>query len=143
MKIKIVSEMGILPEYESFGSAGMDLSAAEDYLLEAGQRKLIRTGIHIELPQGYEAQIRARSGLAINKGIGLVNGIGTIDSDYRGEIKLILINWSDLPFRITKGDRIGQMVISKYEKVQWEEVKDVKELGGSQRGSGGFGSSGL
>ena len=142
MKVRIKSESGNLPFYETEGSAGMDLKAyiEEPVTLKPGQRKLIPTGLSIELPVGYEAQIRARSGLAIKKGIGLVNGIGTIDSDYRGEIKVILINWGEEDFVIENGDRIAQMVIAKYERVEWEVADDLSE---TERGSGGFGHTGV
>lgn len=142
MKIKIKSIGGVLPAYETDGSAGMDLRAMldEPVVLGPGQRKLIPTGISIELPAGYEAQIRARSGLAVKKGIGLVNGIGTIDSDYRGDIGVILINWGDEDFVIENGDRIAQMVIAKYERVEWETADD---LSATERGSGGFGHTGV
>ena len=142
MKVRIKSESGNLPFYETEGSAGMDLKAyiEEPVTLKPGQRKLIPTGLSIELPVGYEAQIRARSGLAIKKGIGLVNGIGTIDSDYRGEIKVILINWGEEDFLIENGDRIAQMVIAKYERVEWEVTDDLSE---TERGSGGFGHTGV
>lgn len=142
MKVKIKSVTGILPTYETEGSAGMDLSAMldEPVILKPGQRKLIPTGISIELPVGYEAQIRGRSGLAVKKGIGLVNGIGTIDSDYRGDIGVILINWGEEDFTIENGDRIAQMVIAKYERVEWEESADLTE---TERGSGGFGHTGV
>lgn len=142
MKVKIKSDSGILPFYETEGSAGMDLKAyiEEPVVLKPGQRMLVPTGLYIELPAGYEAQIRARSGLAIKKGIGLVNGIGTIDSDYRGEIKVILINWGDEDFVIENGDRIAQMVIAKYERVEWEISDDLSE---TERGSGGFGHTGV
>ena len=142
MKVKIKSDSGILPFYETEGSAGMDLKAyiEEPVVLKPGQRMLVPTGLYIELPAGYEAQIRARSGLAIKKGIGLVNGIGTIDSDYRGEIKVILINWGDEDFVIENGDRIAQMVIAKYERIEWEIADDLSE---TERGSGGFGHTGV
>lgn len=142
MKVKIKSESGLLPFYETEGSAGMDLRAYihEPVIVRPGQRALIPTGLSIELPVGYEAQIRARSGLAIKKGIGLVNGIGTIDSDYRGEIKVILINWGEEDFIIENGDRIAQMVIAKYERIQWEEAEDLSD---TERGSGGFGHTGV
>ena len=142
MTVKIKSESGILPFYETEGSAGMDLKAyiEEPLTLKPGQRMLVPTGLYIELPVGYEAQIRARSGLAIKKGIGLVNGIGTIDSDYRGEIKVILINWGEEDFVIENGDRIAQMVIAKYERVEWESTD---ELSDTERGSGGFGHTGV
>lgn len=142
MKVRIKSDSGILPFYETEGSAGMDLKAYidEPLTLKPGQRMLVPTGLYIELPVGYEAQIRARSGLAIKKGIGLVNGVGTIDSDYRGEIKVILINWGNEDFIIENGDRIAQMVIAKYERVKWEETDDLSE---TERGSGGFGHTGV
>ena len=142
MKVKIKSDSGILPFYETDGSAGMDLRAfiEEPVTLKPGQRMLIPTGLYIELPVGYEAQIRARSGLAIKKGIGLVNGIGTIDSDYRGEIKVILINWGEEDFVIENGDRIALMVIARYERIEWEQTEDLSE---TERGSGGFGHTGV
>lgn len=142
MKVRIKSDSGILPFYETEGSAGMDLKAYidEPVILKPGQRMLVPTGLYIELPAGYEAQIRARSGLAIKKGIGLVNGIGTIDSDYRGEIKVILINWGDEDFVIENGDRIAQMVIAKYERVEWEQSDNLSD---TERGSGGFGHTGV
>lgn len=142
MKVRIKSDSGTLPFYETEGSAGMDLRAfiEEPVTLKPGQRTLIPTGLYIELPVGYEAQIRARSGLAIKKGIGLVNGIGTIDSDYRGEIKVILINWGEEDFVIENGDRIAQMVIARYERVEWEQTEDLTE---TERGSGGFGHTGV
>lgn len=142
MKVKIKSKTGILPAYETEGSAGMDLRACLDrpVVLRPGQRSLIPTGLSIELPVGYEAQIRGRSGLAVKKGIGLVNGIGTIDSDYRGDIGVILINWGEEDFVIENGDRIAQMVITKYERVEWEEAEDLTE---TERGGGGFGHTGV
>lgn len=142
MQVKIKSESGMLPAYETEGAAGMDLKAwlTEPVTLKPGQHKMIPTGISIELPAGYEAQIRARSGLAAKKGIGLVNGIGTIDCDYRGEIKIILINWGEEDFVINNGDRIAQMVIAKYERITWQEAD---ELDNTERGSGGFGHTGI
>jgi dUTP pyrophosphatase len=141
VRVKIVSSNGTLPRYETKGAAGMDLRAllGEPIVLNPGERCLVPTGIYIELPEGYEAQIRARSGLAIRHGIGLVNGIGTIDSDYRGEIKVGLINWGEESFIINNGDRIAQMVVTRYETVEWEPVD---ELGDSLRGAGGFGHTG-
>lgn len=141
MKIRITSVSGTLPAYETGGAAGMDLRAcmAEPILLLPGKRELVPTGLAIELPQGFEAQVRARSGLAVKHGIGLVNGVGTIDSDYRGEIKVPMINWGEEPFVIENGDRIAQMVIARYETVQWDLVDS---LTGSERGSGGFGHTG-
>ncbi|WP_129597036.1 dUTP diphosphatase [Anaerophilus nitritogenes] len=141
-KIKIkLEDKSLLPKYETQGSAGMDLHAdiKETITIKPGQRMLVPTGISIELPKGLEAQVRARSGLAVKYGIGLVNGIGTIDSDYRGEIKVLLINWGEENFHIDPEDRIAQLVICKYEQISWEEV-DVLEK--TQRGSGGFGHTG-
>lgn len=142
-KIKIVIKKGLsLPEYETKGSAGMDLRADIDreIILKPGERSLISTGICVQLPEGYEAQVRARSGLAVKYGIGLVNGVGTIDSDYRGEIKVPLINWGNEDFIVRNHDRIAQMVICKYEKISWEEVQVLDD---SKRGSGGFGHTGV
>lgn len=142
MKIKIKSESGRLPSYESREAAGMDVQAylSEDMILASGERKLVPTGLYIEVPSGYEAQMRARSGLAIRNGIGLVNGIGTIDADYRGELKVPLINWGDEDFVIHDGDRIAQMVITSYTKA---ELVEVEELSDTERGEGGFGHTGV
>ncbi|MCI8648000.1 MAG: dUTP diphosphatase [Firmicutes bacterium] len=142
MEVRIKSESGFLPTYETEGAAGMDLKASlkAPITLKPGQRLLVPTGLSIELPLGYEAQIRARSGLAIKAGIGLVNGVGTIDSDYRGEIKVALINWGEEPFTISDGDRIAQMVIAKYERITWQETEN---LDSTERGSGGFGHTGV
>lgn len=142
MKIKIISKSGIVPRYETTGSAGFDLPAytEEPIVLQPGERKLIPTGIFMELPQGYEAQVRARSGLAIKNGIGLVNGIGTIDSDYRGELCVPLINWGQEPFSIENGQRIAQVVIARYEQAELE-LTDVLEE--TERGAGGFGHTGV
>jgi len=131
-----------LPSYATSDSAGMDLTAdiSENVVLAPGERKLVKTGLAIELPQGYEAQIRPRSGLAIKNGVTLVNAPGTIDADYRGEIGVILINHSADEFTITPGMRVAQMVIAKYERVSWNIVE---ELGESERGEGGFGSTGV
>lgn len=134
-----------IPEYATIGSAGVDLHAdlSSEMVIEPGKRALVPTGIHLELPHGIEAQIRGRSGLAIKKGVGLANGIGTIDSDYRGEIKVILINWGDEPFVIHHGDRIAQMVFAKYEQPEFVEVKSLEALSETERGEGGFGHSGV
>ncbi|HKM28487.1 MAG TPA: dUTP diphosphatase [Anaerovoracaceae bacterium] len=142
MKIKIISKSGVLPQYETEGSAGVDIRAyiEEPITLKPGQRRLIPTGLFVELPQGYEAQIRARSGLAIKHGVGLVNGIGTVDSDYRGEWNIPMINWGDEDFVINSGDRIAQMVISKYEKADFELVDAIND---TARGGGGFGHTGV
>lgn len=143
MKVKIVNKSKhALPSYATPLSAGMDIRANIDapITLEPLERKLIPTGLYIELPQGYEAQIRPRSGLALKKGISILNSPGTIDADYRGEICVILINLSKEPFIIEDGERICQMVIAKHEQVNWEEVKI---LGETERGSGGFGHTGI
>ena len=142
MKINIVSKSGIVPKYETEGSAGMDLRAYldEPMILKPMERKLVPTGLFIELPMGYEGQVRARSGLAIKKGIGLVNSIGTIDSDYRGEIGAILFNHSNKTHKFKKGDRIAQMVVMKVPEV---EVYYVKNITKTRRHEGRFGSSGL
>lgn len=134
--------MGLpLPEYASPGAAGMDLLAAVTgpLTLPAHGILAVPTGIAIALVDGYEAQIRPRSGLALNANIGIINSPGTVDSDYRGEIKVILSNFSDTPYTIHRGDRIAQMVIARYEKIKWEQVD---ELPASGRGAGGFGHSG-
>jgi dUTP pyrophosphatase len=142
MTIKIVNTSPFpLPAYETSYSAGMDLRASnnETVLLKPLQRALLPTGLFIELPTGFEAQIRPRSGLAIKHGITILNSPGTIDSDYRGEIKVILVNLSDEDFSIKQGDRIAQMIISKHETIEWELVE---ELAVSVRGAGGFGHTG-
>ena len=142
MKIKIVNQsVHALPEYATGLSAGMDLRAniAESITLKPLERKLIPTGLYIELPQGYEAQIRPRSGLALKKGITVLNSPGTIDADYRGEIGVILINLSNEDFIIENGERICQMVIAEHAQVSWIEVE---ELNDTERGAGGFGHTG-
>ena len=143
MKIKIVSKSGRIPIYGTSQSAGFDLPAylpEGSIVLEKGKRMLVPTGIFIELPCGYEAQVRARSGLAIKNGIGLVNGIGTVDADYRGELKVPMINWCDEDFTINDVDRIAQVVIAKHERAEFELCE---ELGETERGSGGFGHTGV
>lgn len=142
MQINIVNHSNNpLPAYESLHAAGMDLRANLDnpIILNPLQRSLVPTGLHIELPIGFEAQIRPRSGLAVKHGLTLLNSPGTIDADYRGEIKVILINLSDQPFTINHGERIAQMVVSKHETVQWESVEILSE---THRGAGGFGHTG-
>ncbi|MBB6216530.1 dUTP pyrophosphatase [Anaerosolibacter carboniphilus] len=141
IKIKIKRDGIALPKYETNNASGMDLQAdlSSEIILRPGERALIPTGIHIELPEGLEAQVRARSGLAIKHGIGLINGIGTIDSDYRGEIKVPIINWGNEDFTIQNGDRIAQLVICKYERINWIPVEDLSE---TKRGTGGFGHTG-
>ena len=142
MTVKIINKSGHpLPSYSTLLSAGMDIRAyvEQDFILKPGRRALIPTGLYISLPEGYEAQIRPRSGLALKNGISLVNTPGTIDADYRGEIGIILINFSDTDFIIHDGDRICQMVINKYEKISWEVCDDL-DL--TSRGEGGFGHTG-
>lgn len=141
MTIKIINKSAHpLPEYQTQSSAGMDLNAnlAESITLKSLERKLIPTGLFLELPSGYEAQIRPRSGLAIKNGITVLNAPGTIDADYRGEIGVILVNLSSEDFTINNGDRIAQMVIAQYETAKWQEVKSLNE---TERGEGGFGST--
>lgn len=142
MKVKIVNKSGFqLPFYATELSAGMDLKASIETPIELDtlERAMVPTGIYIELPAGYEAQIRPRSGLAAKHGISVCNSPGTIDADYRGEIKVILVNLSKEKFTIYPGERIAQMVIAKYEKIEWEEVEQLSE---TDRGAGGFGSTG-
>lgn len=142
MTIKIINHSSHpLPAYETAHAAGMDLRAftPEVITIQPMQRLLVPTGLHIELPVGYEAQIRPRSGLAYKHGIGIVNSPGTIDADYRGEIKVLLVNLSDTDFTIHDGDRIAQMVVAKHETVSWESVA---ELGDTARGAGGYGHTG-
>jgi dUTP pyrophosphatase len=131
-----------LPSYQTALSAGMDLRANNPEPIELGplERAIIPTGIFIELPPGYEAQIRPRSGLAAKKGVSLVNSPGTIDADYRGEIGVILVNLSNDPFTVERGERIAQMVIAKHEQARWIEVDQLEE---SERGEKGFGSTGV
>ncbi len=143
MKVKIVNKSSFgLPAYATELSAGMDLYAniEETIVLKPLERAMIPTGIYIELSPGYEAQVRPRSGLAAKKGVSVLNSPGTIDADYRGEIKVILVNLSSENFEVVKGERIAQMVIARYEKIEWDEVD---ELGESDRGAGGFGSTGV
>ena len=143
MKIKIVNKSKHpLPEYVTPGSAGMDLRANIDapITLAPGERKLIPTGIYIALPVGYEAQVRPRSGLALKYGIGLANMLGTCDSDFRGEIGVILINLGQEDFVVNDGERIAQMVIAKHERAEWEVVEELDE---TERGEGGYGHTGV
>lgn len=142
MKVRIINKSGYpLPEYQTADSAGMDLKAVMEapVVLKPLERTLIKTGLFIELPGGYEAQIRPRSGLAYKQGITVLNSPGTIDADYRGEIGVILVNLSQEEVSIAPGERIAQMVIARYEQAQWEPVEVLEE---SSRGAGGFGSTG-
>ncbi len=142
MKVKIVNNSKHpLPTYQTAGAAGMDVHAnlKEPVVLEPGQRSLIPSGIHVELPPGYELQLRPRSGLALKHGISMVNTPGTIDSDYRGEIQVLLINHGAEEFVIEDGDRIAQMVVAKHATVQWDEVEELED---TVRGKHGFGRTG-
>ncbi len=142
IKVKIINtSANALPAYETPSAAGMDVRAAitEPVTLGPLERTLIPTGLRIQLPQGYECQIRPRSGLALRHGISLVNTPGTVDADYRGEIGIIAINLSSEPYTITPGERIAQMVIKEYVKVEWEPVSRIDE---TERGDGGFGHTG-
>lgn len=143
MQIKILNKSNHqLPTYETLSSAGMDLRAYLSAPITLGpmDRAIVKTGLFIELPAGYEAQVRPRSGLAAKKGITVLNAPGTIDADYRGEVGVILINLSSEPFTVENGERIAQMVIAKHERAEWQEVEVLSE---TSRGTGGFGSTGI
>ena len=142
MIINVVNNSGReLPQYATESSAGVDLRAAitEPIVLEPLQRAMVPTGLYMEIPKGYEGQVRPRSGLAAKHGVTVLNTPGTIDADYRGEIRVILVNLSSQAFEIQPGERIAQMVFAKHETAQWEEVSELEE---SARGAGGFGSTG-
>ena len=143
MQIKIINKSNhALPNYETIASAGMDLRAniSEPITLKSLERTIVKTGLFIELPIGYEAQVRPRSGLAAKKGITVLNSPGTVDADYRGEIGVILVNLSNEDFVIENGERIAQLIIAKHERAEWIEVIDLSE---TSRGEGGFGSTGV
>ena len=143
MTVKIINTSNhTLPHYETMASAGMDLRAfiENSIVLKPLERTIVKTGLFIELPVGYEAQVRPRSGLAAKKGITVLNAPGTIDADYRGEIGVILINLSNADFTVENGERIAQLVIAKHKRAEWEEVNALNE---TSRGSGGFGSTGV
>jgi len=143
MKISIINKsQHALPNYETIASAGMDLRAnlTESIVLQPLERTLVKTGLFIELPLGYEAQVRPRSGLAFKKGITVLNSPGTVDADYRGEIGVILVNLSNEAFEIQNGERIAQLIIAKHERAEWIEVEELSE---TTRGAGGFGSTGV
>lgn len=139
LKIRKISDEAVIPRYAHFGDAGMDLFSVENCTINPGETRLIKTGISIELPEGYEAQVRPRSGMALKNSITVLNTPGTIDAGYRGEVGVILINHSNQEFEITKGMKIAQMVISQFTMAI---VQEVDELSDSDRGSGGFGSTG-
>ena len=143
MKVKIVNRsQWPLPQYATPQSAGVDLRAdtREDIVLPPLGRAMVPTGLYLEIPAGYEAQVRPRSGLAAKKGVTVLNSPGTIDADYRGEVRVILVNLSSEPFTVEPGERIAQMVVARHEHVEWEEVEVLEE---SERGAGGFGSTGV
>jgi dUTP pyrophosphatase len=143
MTVEIINKSKhAIPSYETTGAAGMDLKANIDtpIILKPLERAIVKTGLFIALPQGFEAQVRPRSGLAAKKGITVLNSPGTVDADYRGEIGVILVNLSNEKFIVNDGERIAQLVIAKHERISWQEVKILDE---TQRGSGGFGSTGL
>lgn len=143
MKVKIVNRsQWPLPQYATPQSAGVDLRAdtREDIVLPPLGRAMVPTGLYLEIPAGYEAQVRPRSGLAAKKGVTVLNSPGTIDADYRGEVRVILVNLSSDPFTIVPGERIAQMVFARHEQVEWEAVDTLEE---SERGAGGFGSTGV
>jgi dUTP pyrophosphatase len=143
MKVKIINKSGHqVPAYETAHSAGMDLRASLETPVTIGplERVIVPTGLFIELPEGHEAQIRPRSGLAAKKGITVLNSPGTVDADYRGEIKVILINLSKEEFIIENGERVAQMVIARHERIEWQSAEELAE---TNRGSGGFGSTGI
>jgi dUTP pyrophosphatase len=142
LRVRRVGERGPpldLPRYETDGAAGMDLRADEPFALAPGERRLVPTGLALEIPPGHEGQVRARSGLAARHGVALVNAPGTIDSDYRGEVKVILVNLGEAPVSFARGDRIAQLVVAPVTRV---EVVVAEELAETDRGSGGFGSTG-
>ena len=143
MKVKVINKSPhALPAYETTGSAGLDLRAwlQEPVELKPLERKLIPTGIYMELPPGHEAQIRPRSGMAVKKGLTLLNTPGTIDSDYRGEINIIMVNVSDEPQTIENGERIAQLIVARYERITWELSEKLND---TDRGAGGFGHTGV
>jgi dUTP pyrophosphatase len=142
MDLKIVSRSGRMPEYKTEGAAGFDIAAFLDDPIDLppGGRALVPTGLYFQVPEGFEAQVRARSGLAVRYGIGLVNGIGTVDADYRGEIKVPLLNWGEDTFTIRDGDRIAQVVICPVTRV---DIRLVTSLDETERGQGGFGHTGV
>jgi dUTP pyrophosphatase len=141
MIVSIVNKSdNALPQYETGGSAGLDIRSNEDGVLNPGEYKLVKTGLFVEIPYGYEIQIRPRSGLALKHGVTVLNSPGTIDADYRGEIGVILINHGTLPYAIIKGERIAQMVVAKVEHAQWQLVGSLDTS--TKRGINGFGSTG-
>ena len=142
--VKIYSKSGEIPKYKTENSAGLDLRALLDkpMIIKPMERVLIPTGIFLEIPNGFEGQVRARSGLSIKYGLTMVNGVGTVDSDYRGELKVPMINLGSEEFKVESGDRIAQIVFAKYETVSFESVDSTEDLEKTERGTGGFGHTG-
>lgn len=140
IKVKKVHPDAILPDYAHFGDSGMDVFSVQEAVLKTRERALIKTGLKLEIPSGYEIQVRPKSGLALKDGITCLNSPGTVDSNYRGELGIIMINHSSKPFKIEKGKKIAQLVLNKVEFVDIEEVDEINE---TSRGEGGFGSTGL
>ena len=140
VKFRRIDPSAELPTYAHPGDAGMDIRSIEELTIEPGARALVHTGLVMVLPPGYEAQVRPRSGLALKNGVTVLNTPGTIDEGYRGEIGVILANFGSEPFKVEKGAKIAQMVIAKYEKIEWDEVEVLDE---TERGAGGFGSTGV
>ena len=142
--VKIFSKSGEIPKYETENSAGLDLRAMldEPLTIKPMERVLIPTGIFLEIPNGFEGQVRARSGLSIKNGLTMVNGVGTVDADYRGELKVPMINLGSEDFTVESGDRIAQFVFARYESVKFEPVDSVESLEKTKRGAGGFGHTG-
>ena len=139
IKFKKLCKEAVVPEYQTAGSAGMDICTIDDYALMPGERKVFQTGLAVAVEDGYEVQVRARSGLSAKEGVTVINGVGTIDSDYRGQIGVALVNLSNKVVLIHKGERIAQLVVNKIEQ---PEIVVVDELGETIRGTGGFGSTG-
>jgi len=142
MNVKVYNESpNSLPQYETSGAAGLDVKANENVTIKPGERVLVKTGLFVEIPEGYELMVRPRSGLAIKHGITVLNSPGCVDPDYRGNVGVILINHSSSDFEIRVGDRIAQLVLNKVEKIDWQTVISKDELSMTNRGSGGFGST--
>ena len=143
MKVKVINRSAYgLPQYETVSAAGLDVRAnlSESIVLPPLGRAMVPTGLYVELPEGYEMQVRPRSGLAAKKGVTVLNSPGTIDPDYRGEIKVILVNLSNEEFDLVPGERIAQLVVARFERVEWDETEALSQ---TERGSGGFGSTGV
>jgi dUTP pyrophosphatase len=140
IRIKKIRDCAVTPHYEHDGDAGMDLYAAEDCVLAPGERRLVPTGFQVEVPAGYEMQVRPKSGLALKRGITVLNTPGTVDAGYRGEVGVILFNSSDTDFEVKTGEKVAQAVIARVEAAEIEEVEELSETG---RGEGGFGSTGV